>query len=79
MNNSSFFSLNWKDLGKGFVVAALTAVTTALYQWFSATPPHFPTIDELKTTGLIALAAGISYLVKNLFTNSGGQVAKTEK
>jgi hypothetical protein len=77
-NFSTFLGLNSQDLLKGFIVAVITSVLGTVYQWVSDTPPHFPTVEELKNVGLVALAAGISYLIKNLFSNSAGEPLKTE-
>jgi hypothetical protein len=78
MNNSNFFSLNWKDFGKGLIVAIITAFVTMLCQALTATPVHLPTGAELKTDALYALAAGASYVLKNLFSNSAGEVLSKE-
>ena len=66
MNQSNFLSLNWKDLLKGFIVAAITAAVTGISQSLEA--GSFPTVAQLKTSALVGLAAGISYLIKNFFT-----------
>jgi len=71
---SSFLKLNLQDLLKGFIVAALAAIGTALIPLLDA--GTLPTLAQLgAATGL---AAGLAYLAKNLFTNSDGEVAKTE-
>lgn len=77
-NFSTFLGLNSQDLLKGFIVATITSVLGTIYQWVTDTPPHFPTVEELKTVGLVALGSGIAYLIKNLFTNSAGEPLKTE-
>ena len=73
---STFLKLNWKDLAKGFVVAIITALITACYQIIQT---DF-TFDWLtfKPAFLTAIAAGLSYLIKNLFTNSVGDTFKTD-
>lgn len=78
MKNSKFFNLNWADLGKGLLIAFLTALLGGLLELFQAgtlptTWAAFQPILEL------SLAASVSYLLKNLFTNSEGQLAKGEK
>lgn len=78
MNNSKFFNLNWADLGKGLLIAFLTALLGGLLELIQAgtlptTWVQFQPILEL------SLAASVSYLLKNLFTNSEGQIAKGEK
>jgi hypothetical protein len=70
--NSSFFSINLKDLGKGIIIAVITAFVTALYQQISA-GNVIPTADQLRADAVVALGAAISYLLKNLVTNSEGK------
>ena len=66
MNTSALFSLNWADVGKGFLVAIIAAFVAAIEQ--SLQSGAMPTAAQLKTAGLVALAAGFSYVVKNFFT-----------
>lgn len=78
MKNSKFFNLNWADLGRGLLIAFLTALLGGLLELLQAgtlptTWAAFQPILEL------SLAASVSYLLKNLFTNSEGQIAKGEK
>ena len=73
---SKFLSLNMRDYVKSFVVAAGTALLTCLYPVLQA--GQLPTVVQLKAAGFSAVAAGIAYLLKNLFTNSKDQIAKPE-
>lgn len=73
---SEFLKLNLKDLGKGLLVAVLTAVITYLYEVIQT--GDFTAIN-LKQLLLIAAGAGIAYLFKNFITNSDGEVAKKER
>ena len=66
MNQSNFLSLNWKDVLKGFIVAAITAAVAGISQSLEA--GAFPTLAQVKTSALVGLAAGLSYLIKNFFT-----------
>lgn len=77
MVRSDFLNLNGRDYLKGLIVALLTAVITFLYEWIAAGKPL--DLSLLKTVGLVALSAGLAYLLKNLGTNSSGQILKTEK
>lgn len=77
MKRSKFFNLNWADLGKGLLIAFLTALLGGLLELLQA--------GELPTTWVafqpileLSLAAAVSYLLKNLFTNSQGEIAKGE-
>lgn len=77
MKNSKFFNLNWADLGKGLLIAFLTALLGGILELLQAgtlptTWVAFQPIFEL------SLAAAVSYLLKNLFTNSEGTLMKRE-
>jgi len=74
--NSTFLKLNLKDLGKGVLVAIGTAVLTAVIPLLQT--GKLPNIEELRVVGVSAIAAGLVYLLKNLFTNSDGELAKKE-
>jgi hypothetical protein len=76
MKKSAFLSLDAKDAVKGFVVAALTSIGMAIVPVLQA--GGLPTLAQLKVAGIAGLAAGISYLVKNLFTNSKDEIGKPE-
>lgn len=73
---SKFLNLNFKDFSKGLIVAVLTAVITYLYE--AVQTGDFTAIDW-KTVGFTALSATIAYLMKNLVTNSDGEVATAER
>jgi hypothetical protein len=64
MKTSSLFSLDFKDLGKGLLVAVGGAAIAAIETSIQAGSLTF----DWKAIGDVALAAGLSYLVKNLFT-----------
>lgn len=76
MKSSKFLSLNWKDFFKGLLVAIFTAIITYLYEAIQA--ENFFTVDTLKKSGMVALAALLGYLVKNLFTNSNSETLTKE-
>jgi hypothetical protein len=65
---SKFFELNLRDLVKGMIVAALTVVVTALGT--SLQNQSLPTVEQWQQIGMMALAAGLSYFLKNFLTNS---------
>jgi len=78
MKNSKFFNVNWADLGKGLLIAFLTALLGGLLELLQT--------GALPTTWLafqpileLSLAAAVSYLLKNLFTNSTGEILKRER
>ncbi len=64
MQTSSLFSLDLKDLAKGLLVAMTGAIITALQTSIQAGSFTL----NWKTTGTVALTAGLSYLTKNFFT-----------
>jgi len=65
---SKLFTLQVKDFIKGLIIAVLTGIGTAL------TVPD-PT---LKSVGIASLVGLISYLTKNLFTNSKDEILTPE-
>ncbi len=76
MNNSPFGKLNLRDLINGLVVAFLTTSLTAITQILDS--GILPSLAELKSAGLAGVVASLAYLLKNLVTNSQGEVAKVE-
>ena len=64
MKDSNFFSLNWRDIAKGLLMAILTPVVVIVQQSLEA--GVFTT--DWKSLGLASLAGGVAYLVKNFFT-----------
>ena len=64
------FKLSWEDLGRGLLVAVLSAVLTALYEYI---PNGFAGI-KWEAIATVAVTAGVAYLIKNLGTGSGGQI-----
>jgi len=73
---SNFLNLNSQDLLKGFIVAFLSAALTGIVTTLDL--GVLPTLTELKSAGIVGLTAGISYLLKNLLTNSQGVVLKKD-
>lgn len=76
MNNSSFGSLNRKDLINGVVIAFLAAFVGSLVELLKG--GSFPSWEQLKGVGLVSLTAALSYIVKNLFSNSQGETFTKE-
>lgn len=74
---SKFLTLDTKDAINGFVVAFLSAALTAVLATLESST--LPTLAELKSAGIIGLTAGFSYLIKNVLTNSNGELVKAEK
>lgn len=74
---SKFLSLDLKDALNGFVVAFLTAALTGLISVLDS--GVLPTGAELKKAAIVGLTAGLSYLIKNVLTNSKGELVKSEQ
>ena len=74
---STFLRLNVRDLLKGLLLAFITAVVTGVYELLQVASAL--NWETLKPTLLVAGAAALSYLIKNLFTNKEGEVLTTEK
>lgn len=70
--NSEFLRLNTQDVLKGALVIAGTALLTAMLPMLQS--GKIPTLEELKVVLLAATSAGITYFLKNLFTNSDGKI-----
>lgn len=74
---NKLFSLTSSDVVKGFIMAVLTVVVTALYN--SLQSGSLPIEWAFwKTQLMLGLGAGVAYLLKNLFTNSNDQFLKSE-
>ena len=64
MNQSDFLKLNWADFGKGLIMAVLTPVVVIIQESLSAGTLTF----NWGAIGVSAVAGGVAYLIKNLFT-----------
>lgn len=73
---SNFLNLNVDDLVKGFIVAFLSTALTGLIATLDS--GVLPTLTEIKSAAVVGITAGLSYLLKNLLTNSQGQILKND-
>lgn len=64
--NSDLFSINWKDVIKGLVIAVILPVLATIQQSISMGELTF----NWRLIGLTAAGAFVSYLIKNFFTDS---------
>lgn len=78
---SSVFNLDWKDLINGLITSVIGAVLTFLYQLFDpclsiikGIPCHVSV--NWSAVGIIAVGAGLSYLVKRFGSNDQGEFLK---
>ena len=75
--SSKLLRLNRKDFIKGLWVTIICALITGVYQVIAS---GFPiTWITLKPVIIAAIGAGVSYLTKNLLTNSDGEFLLSEK
>lgn len=74
--NAKFLRINMDDVIRGFVVAVLSSILSSAVVILQA--GNLPTLAQMKTIALIGISSGVSYLVKNLLTNSNDQLFKTE-
>lgn len=74
---SNFLRLNSRDFFKGMIVAFFCTLITGLYQLI-ASGFEFNWIT-LKPVVIAAVGSGISYLTKNLLTNSNGDFMTWDK
>jgi hypothetical protein len=73
---SDFLKLNGKDLFKGMLVAVLAIITSSLSVILDA--GALPTAQEWLGIAKVAGTAAVSYLLKNLFTNSNDELLKPD-
>lgn len=74
---SAFLKLDIKDLGRGALVAVLTAILVAVQPIVES--GTLPTLEQLKAIGVIGITAGVAYLAKNLITNKNDEMLKNDK
>jgi hypothetical protein len=74
MQQSTLFTLNTSDFIKGLLMAVLSTVITVVYQTVEAGSLIF----DWKAIGTMALTTALAYIMKNLFTNSQGQLFQKE-
>lgn len=76
MANSKKGKLNLKDVAKSALVAGGTIVLSSAAAAIEA--GNVPTTEQIVVSSKIGLFAAISYLFKNLFTNSKGDLGGKE-
>jgi hypothetical protein len=69
--NSTMFTLNWKDIGKGLITAILAAVLAYVLQLLNAPGFSFHMINWADIAR-IGFAAGVGYIIKNFLSDSQG-------
>ena len=76
-NQSNFLRLNLNDVLKSLLIALLSSFLVALYPVFQS--GNFPSYENLKIAIIAAVSNAISYLLKNVLTNSNNEFLKKEK
>jgi len=73
---SNFLTLNTRDFIKGLIIVIICSFITGFYQLIA----NGGTINwiTLKPVVIAAVGAGVSYLTKNLLTNSKGNFMEGE-
>lgn len=77
MKKSKLFKLHLNDFTKGLIVAIITACLTVAYQMLTNCADMFSCLD-FKQIASTAILAAMSYLMKNLVTNSDGKILKKD-
>jgi hypothetical protein len=74
---SNFLKLNSRDFIKGLIVVVICTFITGFYQLIA----NGFTVNwiTLKPVIIAAIGAGVSYLTKNLLTNSNGEFMSSEQ
>lgn len=74
---SKFLKLNKRDFIHGLIVAIFCTFLTGFYQLIT----NGGTINwmTMKPVVIAAIGSGVSYLTKNLLTNSKGQFMRSER
>jgi Na+/H+ antiporter NhaA len=74
IKKSTLYGVNLRDLFYGSIVAVFGAILAAIHQILIT----YPVVFDWKNILGIGLTSGISYILKNFFSNSQGNFAKTE-
>ena len=77
MEKSKFLSLNARDFLKGLFLVVITSIVTGIYELIQNGTVF--TWETIKPVLMVAAGTGLSYLIKNLLTNSQGEMLTTEK
>ena len=74
---SNFLNLNAQDLLKGLTVAVLWVILTGVYTLYTSW--SVISLASLEQIWLAGLMAWVSYLIKNVFTNSQWNLLQAEQ
>jgi hypothetical protein len=74
---SKFLTLDKRDFTEGLIIVILCTFITGFYQLIAN--GGLINWETVKPVVIAAIGAGISYLTKNLLSNSNGQFMKSER
>lgn len=74
---SRFLKLNLHDIIQGLIISVICSLITGLYQLIAN--GGVLNWSTMKPVIIAAIGAGVSYLTKNLLSNSKGQFLRSEK
>jgi hypothetical protein len=75
IKTSEQFKIDWRDVGKGLILAIGTPVLVIIQQSISAGSFVF----DWKVIGMAAVGGGVTYLLKNFFTPAQTVITETKK
>ena len=73
MERSGFLKVNFRDVLKGAALAVVAAIVTFAYEAIEAGGLLFNG-ETLKAVALVAGGAFLSYIIKNVFENTSGEL-----
>lgn len=73
---SKLFSLRLQDLLKSTIIFMIASILQAFHSILSQN--QLPSMEQSREIVAIAFTTGVSYLVKNFFTNSKGKFLSKE-
>lgn len=76
MKQSKFMRLGISDIGKGVLIAFVSAAAFPIIKNLES--GEIPSLEQIKTYAVVGVAAALGYLLKNLFTNSENKLLKTD-
>lgn len=75
--SKSFLKVGWADAGKGAILAVITSTMDSVLQILQADNANFKDIS-LQRLGVVATISFMSYILKNVLTNSDDKFLKKE-
>ena len=73
---SNFLRLDYKDVLKSAIVTIIALLLQSVLDILNQN--RIPSVEEISSIGWVAIISGVSYLVKNIFTNSNGELFHKE-